>query len=113
MPTRNDVMAEQQRAPARKDLRATPYAYHASGTVPFVEVVNASEGDAPCRACQELHGRRFAIEDAIARAILPCAECTGGSGAGCRCQFLPVQDQRKRARDVEAPPSWFKRLLDF
>jgi hypothetical protein len=95
----DDATPEPQLAPARKDLRATLFAYHASGTVPFVEVVNASDGEAPCHACKELHGRRFSIEDAIARGILPCAKCT----RGCRCDFAPVQDQRRQPREP-APP---------
>jgi hypothetical protein len=95
----NDATHANQRVSTRKDVRATLFAYHASGTVPFVEVVNAHDGDAPCSACKELHGRRFTIEDAIAREILPCPKCT----RGCRCDYLPVQDQRRYPRDVAEP----------
>ena len=115
----NRMTPEQQPARVRKDLRATLYAYHASGTVPFVEIVNASaEGSPPCNACKALHGRRFTIEDAIAREILPCPECTRGSNNGarghCRCDFLPVQEQRKRPRATDAPgPGWIKRFFDI
>jgi hypothetical protein len=115
----SDVTREQHLERARQDLRATLYAYHASGTVPFVEVANASATDRPpCRACKELHGRRFTIEDAIAREILPCPECTGGSTNGargfCRCDFLPVQEQRRRPREKEEQTSsWLRRFLDF
>lgn len=93
------MTTERQLAPARKDLRATLYAYHASGLVPFVEVRNASDGAAPCDACRELHGRRFSIEDAIAKELLPCASCA----RGCRCDYLPVQDQRRSPRDAAQP----------
>ncbi|MEO6529007.1 MAG: hypothetical protein ABIP93_20480 [Gemmatimonadaceae bacterium] len=115
----DSLTPEQHLAQAREDLRATLYAFHASGVVPYVEVINASGEDcAPCAACRALHGRRFSIEDALARDILPCPECTGGWTGGprgcCRCDFLPVQDQRKRSRETQEPaPSWFRRFLDI
>ena len=113
----NGMTQGQQPTRSREDLRTTLYTYHASGTVPFVEIANAEDGSS-CPACKALHGRRFTIEDAIARDILPCPECTRGSGDGarglCRCKFLPVQEQRKRARESEAPsPSWIKRFFDI
>ena len=105
----NRVSQEQQRTRPVKDLRATLYAYHAAGTVPFVEVVNASEGEAPCAACKELHGRRFWVEDAIGREILPCRECAGR----CRCDYQPVKNQRRTPRETTRPAtSWLRRILD-
>ena len=103
---------------ARATIRQRLHAIHASGVAPWVEVVNTTVAGEPCRACRELNGRRFSIEDALARDILPCEDCTGGAEDGprgcCRCDFIPIQDQRSRRREPEEPAavSWIGRLFN-
>lgn len=71
------------------DHRSELQRYQAMG-VTHVEVLATAES---CPDCVALDRRAFAIEDAIARAILPVTTCSHGDPPGslhCRCTYIPV-----------------------